>query len=414
MNRRMLYAIILALTVCGCRKTIPVPVAPDNYPITSFSAVFESYWNGMNERYVFWDWDSTNWDSIYRQYKPLFSRLDSEAKSYSISWIPGEDTVLLYLEAMTANLIDGHYAIQSLDIRNGADTSFRPSYLRKSNDSFFVANPQIFTPYFRNVLPSDHLNQAHVSDSAFYQGDTVFAVSGTIGGHILYLYFKSFHLQRFYNVDDSLNATLKFFFDRFTADSAQTYDGIIFDVRDNYGGEIQDFDFILGSIVQDQVPYGYVRTKNGNGRLDYSPWTTVVINPAKGAKPLAPSQKIVVLADDWSQSAAEQFTMAVKRLPNSKFIGTTTWGATGPFFGSDDLTDLFSGPFNIGVMGTSEATTKPYGIVKTSSCMFKYINDSIYEGRGFPPDIMVRASDSAALFSGVDSALQTAINFLKQ
>jgi carboxyl-terminal processing protease len=410
MNRFIKYLAILTF-FCACQKSIPIPVSPNTYPIQKFSDVFEAYWNGMNERYVFWDWDTTNWDRIYQSYKPLFARLDDSALSSHAD----EDTVIMYLKEITAGLIDGHYEIQSLDTLNGHTTHFSPSYLQKLNDPFFVANPQIHAPYFQHILPGI-LDSPHISGYTIYQNDTIFAVSGTIDSHILYLYFKSFYLEQAVRdkYDSLLDVALQFFFRRFTADSASTYTGIIIDVRDNVGGQITDINYILGRIVANQHPYGYVRTKTGNGRLDYSPWTTTKITPDSNGKPLAPSQKLVVLADNWSQSAAEQFTMAVKTLPNTTFIGTTTWGATGPFYNVDDMTDLFSGPFNIGVMGTSESTTQPYGIVKTSSAMFKYINGTFYEGHGFPPDILV-PEDSAALYSVYgDSALQNAIRFLRQ
>lgn len=409
MRKLILPVIVMVWSLMGCEKSLPTPVPASDYPINHFSDVFEAFWNGMNDRYVFWDWDTTNWDRVYQTYKAKFAALDTASLGNYVA----QDSTLNYLKAITGGLIDGHYVLENID-SSGKAVNFRPLAIRKYKDPFFLANPQIGLRYFQTILPK-RLDPGHVqSKYTIYQNDTVFAISGTIDQHILYLYFKSFHLQEFSNPNDSyLTPALNFFFQRFTADSSQ-YNGIIIDVRNNYGGSISDIDFLLGNIVAQDIQFGYTRTKTGNGRLDYSPWEPATLTHQFGGRALAPSQKIVVLADNWSQSAAEQLAMVIKVLPNSTFIGTTTWGANGPFQGAEDFVDFFAGTFNIGIETTSPTTTQGYGIVKTSSFMFKYINDSTYEGRGFPPDKLVPVSDSAALYSGIDAALDSAINFLHQ
>lgn len=50
--------------------------------------------------------------------------------------------------------------------------------------------------------------------------------------------------------------------------------------------------------------------------------------------------------------------------------------------------------------------------VVTSSVEFRYVDGKVYEGKGFPPDIVV-PFDLAALGSGVDPQLEMAISLLK-
>jgi carboxyl-terminal processing protease len=405
MRKLWVLSVTMLLVIAACEKTGTAPIVASNYPINNYNDVFEAFWNGMNTRYVFWEYDTTNWDNIYKTYKPLFASLDTQTHV-------NKDAVAFgYLKMMTRGLIDGHYDLMNININNSL-YSFRPSAYRKSTDAYFLANPQIGVPYFNSILPKRlDVPSYRSTDTLLFEGDTVFAVSGTINSNILYLYFKSFHLTRFYSSDASLKKVLDFFQQRLSPDSTQ-YLGAIIDVRDNYGGEIRDIDFLLGPIVSAPVDFGYSRTKVGNGRLDYTSWIPAIISPVPGSRPLSNTQKIVVLADDWSESAAEQLTMAIKTLPNSSFVGDTTWGANGPFEGSPFYTDFFGGPFNIGITSTGFSSTGTYGFVKTSSSMFKYINGTVYEGRGFPPDILV-PQNNPGLHMGVDSQLEAAIRLFK-
>ena len=406
--RHFIWIAIGIVMTMGCEKTIPTPINPSEYPITNFSDVFEAYWNGMNTRYVFWEWDTTNWDRVYYQYKPKFAALAGLSNNIA------QDSAISYLKQMAGGLTDGHYNLEDID-SNGTMTHFEPSATRKATDTYFAGNERIPLTYFEQTLPHYWLDSPYVEssiDTIDNGSELVFALSGTIQHKILYLYFSTFNLDSFYVPRRAvLTKALNFFFDRFTADST-AYKGIIIDVRNNLGGSISDIDFMLGRIISQPVQYGWVRTKTGNGRLDYSPWFPATLEPIAGGQPLASSQKLVVLADNYSQSAAEQFTMAIKQLPNSTFIGDTTWGANGPFPASVQYPDYFSGAFYIGDTTKSANPNGAFAFVKTSSFAFKYINDTVYEGRGFPPDILVHASSIAALKSGTDSALHTAVNLI--
>ena len=98
--------------------------------------------------------------------------------------------------------------------------------------------------------------------------------------------------------------------------------------------------------------------------------------------------------------------MAIKTLPNGKFIGTRTYGANGPLAPSVYYN---GGQFTI---GTGAFGSTGYLFTYTSSTMFKYINGEIYEGKGVPPDIYARET-TAAYQSGSDLVVDAAINYIK-
>ena len=169
--------------------------------------------------------------------------------------------------------------------------------------------------------------------------------------------------------------------------------GVIIDVRGNPGGDVRDLNFLLGRMISSPLTFGYTRYKSGNGRLDYTPWAPAIITPQAGAKGL--NIPVVALADAWSVSLAELTTMAIHTMPNGKFIGETTWGANGPISPNQN--------FNGG-----QFTAANFLYAYTSSSEFKYLNGSIYEGKGFPPDIYVPYNE-AALSKAMTLHLEAAI-----
>src|SRR5436305_15203845 len=73
---RLLAILFPFIMITACRKEISNVETPESYIGGSFSDVFKAFWNGMNNNYVFWDIDTTNWDNMYKIYKPVFDSLD--------------------------------------------------------------------------------------------------------------------------------------------------------------------------------------------------------------------------------------------------------------------------------------------------------------------------------------------------
>ena len=103
------YKILLLLFVTAllyaCREDNPTILNPqDQKSLTTWDEIFESFWNGMNYSYAFWDVDPTDWDKVYKEYKPRFEALEMENSKDSIA------ATELFTE-ITENLIDHHYAL---------------------------------------------------------------------------------------------------------------------------------------------------------------------------------------------------------------------------------------------------------------------------------------------------------------
>jgi len=384
-----IVALIAVCVSASCRKDLPQINDPANTISGNFSEVFDSYWNGMNNNYVFWDIDTVNWDNVYKQYKPLFAKLNL----YDSNDVKKGYT---YFKQMTAGLVDSHYDLSFNDPWLVDSPSIDPAYERK------VASPDYHDPidilHFYNNIPRFYLDRGAVR--GFTNVGTTkqyVAVSGTINQDILYFFFSGFALKQLYKTDtaNGVKEIEQYFFDKLA--NTTNIKGVIIDVRGNPGGALEDLNFLLGRMIDKQLDFGYTRSKQGNGRLDYSPWAPAFVTPQTGARNI--TAPIVMLADAWSVSMAEMTTMAVKSLPNGHFVGERTWGANGPLIGN-----VY---FNGGQFST-DYIQQTY----TSSLMLKYRDGKIYEGIGFSPDVEVKY-DAAALATGQDKQLEAAIGLIR-
>jgi carboxyl-terminal processing protease len=367
----------------SCKKDIPAPVIYNNP--TNFSEVFEDFWNGMNINYVFWSIDTTNWDNMYKIYKPVFDNLN-------INDTNDVKKAISYFRQMTDGLVDSHYNI-SFTINPITDSFVNPAEDRK-----------VLSSSFHNPFSYTSIDTVNYFDSGFVTGfytnvsnEKIFASSGTIGGEILLFHCNGFSLQEAYQsaTDNGVKNVLQYFFGQLLNLPA-SIKGIIIDVRNNGGGDVSDLNFLVGQLISKPLQFGYTRYKSGNGRLDYTPWITAVVTPQSTAIPI--NLPVIALADNFSISLAEATTMAIHTMPNGTFVGETTWGANGP------LTE--NGLYNDGQFNVPDFLS-----VYTSSAEFKYINGQIYEGKGFPPDVAVPFNLSL-LQAGDDPILDKAISLI--
>ena len=385
------------LLLGGCRKTISSSPEATDYPGDNYPDIFQSFWNGMNTNYVFWGIDTTNWDNMYTVYKPLFDQL-------SIFDSQDESLAEQYFDQMTQGLIDSHYTLEYMLTGGG----FSPSQYRKlQTDPNYFTDSAFPAAVLDSMIPAKYIDPSslHIgTDTVNLDGnnESFTAVSGTINGNILYLYFSAFAISQ---AGNNTYPVFDYFF-RVLHSGVPALKGIIIDLRGNGGGEISDLDLLVGQMVTSQYTFGYTRYKNGVNRLDYTPWAPAVVKPWVGGA-VNVTVPVVALADHLSVSMAELTTMAIKSLPNGngKFIGTRTWGANGPLTSS---VYFDGGQFTI---GSPTFGSSGYMFVYTSSSMFKYLNGDIYEGVGVPPDIYARETNAAYL-AGDDLVVDQAVQYI--
>ncbi|PVH24595.1 S41 family peptidase [Sphingobacterium corticibacter] len=390
-NIRSIVLIVPALFVMlnACRKDMPELERPTDYPGGNFEEVFETFWNGMNNNYVFWDIDTTDWDQVYRRYQPIFATMNINdtadvRRSYT------------YFKTMTNGLVDSHYALQFRSEILSDSATINPAFQRKQRMEDFRG--RINPNHFFNTIPPRYLNPDVSRVIVNEPNAQYFAVSGTAAASegIAYLYFNSFNLSNLYETSETYAATLDHFFANVL--EGEQPRGVIIDVRNNGGGALADLDFLLGRMITSPLHFGYTKSKLTNNRLDFTPWIPARVNPVSEAKEI--TAPIVVIADNYSISMSEITALAVQAMPNGHFVGERTWGAMGP------LTSNYI--YNAGQFATSFMS-----LVYTSSLQIKALDNRVYEGIGLTPDVSAPV-DLVTLATGRDAQLEAAIQLINR
>ncbi|MBB6130749.1 S41 family peptidase [Mucilaginibacter lappiensis] len=363
---KILLFIIVAM-IMSCRKQLDQQVNPSSEPENNFKDVFNAFWNGMNRNYVMWDIDTTNWNNMYRIFSPAFSKLQIDN--------PVDRALAAhYLRQMSIGLRDSHYSLEFNDPLL-KDSSIIPADIRlKQRPDYHLPYPaDYFDQIAQRYLDQPYYAAAYNTD----QQHSLRYIAGTIHNHILYFRLNAFSVYRAFNGDNNgMTVLLNFVFNSIKNNNTR---GVIFDLRDNTGGDLQDLNFLVGQFISSPLQYGSSRYKSNNNPFDHTPWMPALITPAPGSKKF--TKKIVVLVNMHSISMAELTTMALKALPNTVVIGERTYGANGLLTNEEDLND---GSFNVG----------DFANIQMASALFKFKDNQVYEGVGFPPDIQVSYNES--------------------
>lgn len=183
---------------------------------------------------------------------------------------------------------------------------------------------------------------------------------------------------------------------------------IIIDLRSNGGGAVVDARFISDRFVTQNKTFAYQRTREGNGRFNYTPWVEAKTNAHKFGIPS--NIPIAILTDRGSASMSEMTTLMLKSQGNHVVsVGDYSAGATAGLGSTDD----FNGGTRDAIAGGKLTFYMPLLAMKDFS-------GAIVEGVGIKPDILVTPPTDAELTqmssspnTFVDRVLQQAIEYLQ-
>ena len=446
-NIRLIVSILLAgsLLMVSCRKEGEELLNPNKRFASTYAEQFEAVWHGIDNSYVFWSRDNTDWDAIYEEYKPRFAELDNMSK------VPDSVFTDLWVKVV-GGLLDHHFVLTVENYKSPSRTSAeiasdipkvfriggsarevrqRPDYRatdRTRQDSILEHHSRLNTIYINkdnSEMRAALLNKSNGKKIAYFRLSG-FNVSNLFNGKTPNRGASSAFIE---SEDVFIRPMVSFYGKNwmaatYGANISSTYangwindddvEGIIYDVRGNGGGNADELTPLVGALTQSPTHYGYSRTKEGLGRLDYSAWTPFIMHTP--ANHLNTAKPIVVLADANSYSCAEITTQLIHSLPNGVFIGKRTGGATCP---------LLPGGFNIllsGVFGTSATTVFDNAKNKnvrnpnwlgyycyTSNFDLVITDYTSLEGKGVTPDYDVDYKGE----NGKDEQLDAAIEYLE-
>ena len=107
--------------------------------------------------------------------------------------------------------------------------------------------------------------------------------------------------------------------------------GLIIDIRNNGGGDLTNAEKFAARFTNEKTLVGYIQHKTGPGHHDFSEKEPRYIEPAAALRWQKP---VCVLTNRHVFSAANEFTLNMKAMPNVKIVGDRTGGGAGMPFSS--------------------------------------------------------------------------------
>jgi hypothetical protein len=337
--RRLVLVPIVCIALVGCENMV-VADAEANLNV----ADFEAAWAWVDSIYPILDTKQIDWDSVYAEFRPRAEQAQG-------------DEIFQVLNDMLSVLQDSH-----LYYTTSGGARFFPYMSERLIAAYNEFSLQLVRRYFNDELRvacNDAVEYGILERNLGYVGITNFSADDM--------------MAEFPGVMDSLADT----------------DGLIFDVRNNTGGDHDRVEAVVRSFIDSTMAWPMAFEKSGE-RIE--PWPAMEPDSSRQLY----ANPVVVLINGASLSSGELFPEVMKQLPIVTVVGDTTAGA-----GCNDRGG-FRGDLRL-----------PSGklIHIPTWCICRY--DGVpWETVGIAPDIRVVQTE-ADMVSGVDRQLEFAIEWLQ-
>ena len=277
MKHIRLYHIILlvfAISVTGCEKLL----VDEDYD-SSPTSTFDYLWHHIDEHYSLFDVKSVDWPQMYDSLRPqVFDGMSN-------------DSLFAVMRKLLNSLDDGHVNLWG----NNDVASSELIFLQKYGNGNFDLNTVALT-YLRT--------DRHTTGGMTY--------NSIADSQVLYIRYSSFS-------NSATTAQLEKIIKRYP-----DIKGIVFDIRQNGGGEIQN-EWNLMTLLPSQGQLLYsTQLKTGPAHDDFGPLQNVYAPENDDHTPY--TKPFVLLTDRGCYSAASSFTLCLKSYPNVTVMGDTTGG----------------------------------------------------------------------------------------
>lgn len=247
---------------------------------------FEALWKIIDEHYCFLDYKheayGLDWDDVYNKYKVRVDDKMSDLQLFEV------------LTNMLAELRDGHVNL-SASHDYGRYWSWYEDYPANFSDSLC-----------RRYMGTDY----KIASGLSYR---------ILDDNIGYVRYESFSSPiGSGNLDEVIYYLM-------------LCRGLIIDIRDNGGGELTNAEKLAARFCNEKTLVGYIQHKTGRGHDDFSSMEPRYLEPASNVRWQKP---VVVLTNRHVFSAANEFTMYMKALPQVTIVGDRTGGGAGMPFSS--------------------------------------------------------------------------------
>ena len=272
--------ILLMMTLClvsGCERMF-MGERIDTNPVVTFDYL----WQQVDERYSLFDVKEVDWGTMYDSLRPRVYNDMSDEELFSVC------------RDLLNSLNDGH-----VDLWSSTDVA--------SSEAIFLQR------YAQNNIDINTVALTYLGPHRHTTGGLTY--NSIDSGRVLYIYYGSFSNKASAN---QMEYAISLYPD---------IDGIVFDIRQNGGGEIQN-EWNLMSLLPDKKQLLYTtQLKSGKGHNDFGTPTAVYAPSNKGHKPF--TKPFVLLTDRGCYSAASSFALSLKSYDNVTVMGDTTAGGLG-------------------------------------------------------------------------------------
>ena len=247
---------------------------------------FEALWKIIDERYCFFDYKQQeyglDWNEVHQRYRKRINEGMSSAQLFEV------------LADMLSELRDGH-----------VNLSASHDYAR--NWSWYENDPANFSDsLLRRYMGTDY----RIASGLHYR---------ILDDNIGYIRYESFTSPIGEgNLDEVLSYMM-------------LCQGIIIDIRSNGGGQLTNAEKLAARFAHEKTLVGYSQHKTGKGHSDFSDMEPKYLEPSSRMRWHKPA---VVLTNRHVFSAANEFAMYMKALPDIKLVGDHTGGGGGMPFSS--------------------------------------------------------------------------------
>lgn len=298
---------------------------------------FEALWQIIDEHYCFFDYKQheygLDWQAVYNKYKVRVNDRMTEVQLFEV------------LCDMLAELRDGHVNLSS-SYDYGRYWTWQEAYPKNFSDSLE-----------RKYLGTDY----KISSAMYYR---------VLDDNIGYIRYESFQDPI---GEGNLDDVLSYF---------ALCRGIIVDIRNNGGGDLTNAERLAARFVKEKTLVGYMQHKTGKGHNDFSSLEPQYLEPSSNLRWHKP---VCVLTNRSVFSAANEFAVMMRALPNVKLVGDHTGGGS----------------------GMPMSSSLPNGwIVRFSACPM-YDKDKQQTEFGIAPDLSVNLTDEDTQ-RGIDTIIEAA------
>jgi hypothetical protein len=318
----LLLAAVLLFGFSGC-------VDEEEYSDTP-QGNFEALWKIIDEHYCFLDYKQQeyglDWDAVYNKYKVRVDESMTDMQLFEV------------LTQMLAELRDGHVNL-SASHDYGRYWSWFEDYPTNFSDTLY-----------RRYMGTDY----KIASSLRYR---------ILDDNIGYVRYESFQSSI---GSGNLDEVLMYL---------ALCRGLIIDIRENGGGDLTNAEKLAARFTNERTLVGYIQHKTGKGHSDFSTMEPRYLEPASGLRWQKP---VVVLTNRHVYSAANEFTMYMKALPQVTIVGDHTGGGAGMPF-SSSLPNGWSVRFSACPMYDANGRHTEFGIAPDVSVSLTAAD----EARGF-------------------------------